>query len=106
MTQIVEVTGDQLPEDATHGFKIVEEDQVVMFFHWHEQPIEEQLVYQIPEGVEIPKGIDPTETRVIQTTTSYADVLVALPDRLAAMGYENEIDAILGEVVGRFGAGA
>lgn len=70
-----------LPPGAT-GFRLVDENhpERTMFFHWHTDPVE-------------------------HTHTAYADVLRALPDRLAAVGYEDEVDAICGEVIARFGAG-
>jgi hypothetical protein len=74
-----EVTGAELPEGATHGFKIADGDETLLFFHWNEDPA---------------------------VGTNYEDVLVSVGNRLKELGYEDEIDAVLGEVVGRFGAGA
>lgn len=95
--EIREVTGKDLPANTTHGFKIIDDNgKAVMFFHWHEEstfemPIAERIIHE-----EVTMGT--TEHR----RTSYADVLAALPDRLEAMGYDDEIVV---EVVNKFGAG-
>lgn len=79
MIKIVEVT-EELPESATHGFRLFDDEDVIMFFHWNENAEE-------------------------HTHTRYEDVLKAFPDRMAAMGYESDIDPVLGEIVGMFGSG-
>lgn len=103
--RIANVAKKDLPDEATHGFRILDGEEVLMFFHWHEEPVEEQLIYNLRDDEDVPKGIDPSLTRTLQTRTSYADVLKALPDRLDAMGYEDERDAIMGEIIGGFGSG-
>lgn len=97
---VVRVTGTNLPEGATHGFKIVEDGKTLMFFHWNEEATFEVPVVERIVGEEITMGT--TEHR----RTSYADVLAAMPDRFKAMGLEKETDAIMGEIVGMFGAGS
>lgn len=76
--KIEKATRQELPEGTCQGFKIMDNDEVVMFFHW---------VNDDDEG------------------THYADVLSVLPDRLEGMGYKTEVDAVLGEIIGIFGAG-
>lgn len=78
--QLQDVEPSELPAGATDGFKLLgDEGETVMFFHW--SPDDE-------DG------------------TSYSDILTALPDRLDGMGYEEGREAIMGEIVGRYGAGA
>lgn len=78
--QLQGVEPSELPGEATDGFKLLgDEGETVMFFHWS------------------PDDAD---------GTCYSDVLAALPDRLDGMGYESDREAIMGEIVGRFGVGA
>lgn len=78
--QLQDAEPSELPKGATDGFKLLgDEGETVMFFHWS------------------PDAAD---------GTSYSDVLAALPDRLDGMGYEDDREAILGEIVGRYGVGA
>lgn len=103
--EVEEATKSELPAETTHGFKIVDEEGVTqLFFHWHEQPVEEQLLHQYGEDDEVPAEVDPLQTRTLQTRTSYADVLKALPDRLEAHGYGSGAAEIMGKVVRLFGA--
>ena len=81
MFTVQKVTGKDLPETASHGFRLVDEErpQHTMFFHWHEE-----------EG---------------HARTAYSDVLAAIPDRLREMGYEDETTEILTKVTNQFGVG-
>jgi len=75
----IEIASD-LPENATHGFRLISGDHV-LFFWWNDQGEHDG-----------------------RTTHGYDEVLKALPQRIAELGIEDE-NAILGEVIGRFGAG-
>lgn len=121
LMNILEVKGDKLPKDTTHGFEILDlSGERLMFFHWHENAKEDRLVYGenavTPDEYEnlsdeerltvvmLPEGLNPKET-FEHHRTSYADVLKALPDRLAAIGHERDSDRIQGQVIEMFGAG-
>lgn len=68
----------ELPEGTTDGFKLVDDDgETVMFFHWNR---------------------DPEQT----DTTKFADVLAALPSRLAELGHGHEESRLIGEIHSRF----
>lgn len=80
MLNVQEVPTNELPDDAVSGFRLLgDEGETVMFFHWSPDD----------EG-----------------GTNYADVLEALPDRLEAMGHEDQAASIQGQVISIFGAGA
>lgn len=102
MLNVKRVQKKDLPEGSTHGFKIVDGAEDLMFFHWHESgEIELPSPDRLIEGQE--KSIK--QPNQVQQTTKYADVLEALPDRMEGMGYEKETDAVLAEVIGIFGVG-
>lgn len=78
--KVKEIKSPGLPKESTKGFKIVgDQDDTLMFFHWTEDD---------------------------QPGTDYKTVLKVLPDRMEAIGLEKETDAVLGEVIGMFGAGS
>lgn len=103
---IKDVPRKDLPDPHdTHGFKIMGDDgEMLMFFHWAQDGELKQDFLAPDEAavaghpVQVLLGVRPSQT-------TYADVLAVLPDRLAEFGYEKETDAILGEVVGMYGAG-
>lgn len=99
-----------LPEEATDGFKILADGETVMFFHWHSQPVEEEILesdFTPPPRIEGEyKDVSMPEQAIrTRTRTSYSEVLKTLPDRMAAFGWEKETDGILGEIITLFGAG-
>lgn len=84
-------------ENDQHGFQLLDEEgRVQLTFFWWDGP----LVVTLPNPKDPKKQMQNEHHR-----TSYAEVLAALPDRLAAMGYEDDVDAILGLVVKKHGAG-
>lgn len=92
MLRVTKATYD-LPDEKDIGFRVEDEDGgTVLFFHWHEQPVAEQLMHSEDETA--------THQRV-----GYMDVLRALPQRLQEMGLEDEMSSVLGQVVAMFGAG-
>lgn len=120
--KIVEVKGKNLPNDTTHGFKILKDDATLLFFHWHEDG---QII--IPDGdvfqeladsdraneagrkfelLPGPEGTVIWREPAAHERTTYAQVLEAIPKRLSEMGLESEIDSIMDEVQGRFGKGS
>lgn len=109
MLTLVPVSKRDLPDGSTHGFRleVVDHPEQTLFFHWHDKPVEEVLRYDLSlhDPDNLPAEVDFTETVARQHTTSYADVLKVLPDRLLAFGLETDIDAIMGEIIDMFGAG-
>lgn len=121
---IRDATKEELEErgESDHGFAVVDEEgDVALLFHWYDEPDLEFRLYpdtavtpdeyeQLSEedqqnAVRLMEGINPNELG-IRHRTSYAEVLAALPERLDAMGYEDERDALMGEIVGRYGSGS
>ena len=86
--RVDDVSKAELPEDTTHGFKVLIDDEVLIFSHWHE------------DG-----EVEESEIHPARQVTSYAEVLKQLPKRLKEMGYEKEVDAIVSEVTDRYGKG-
>jgi hypothetical protein len=100
--EIQEVTGSDLPDTASHGFKVLDDDgNTLVFYHWHEEP-------EYTEGVVA--GHDEDGNKVIvkrtNTRTSYQSVLESMEQRFHELDIDpDEAVALTGEVVGRFGAG-
>lgn len=78
--KIVQANKEDLDlHSATGGFYVDTGDPATfMFFHW---------------------------VRDNEPGTHYDEVLTVFPDRLAAIGLEDEAGPLLGEVIGMFGAG-
>lgn len=95
-----------LPPSASHGFKLTdnEDERKEMFFHWHKDTPAPVMSKKVVTGT-APEGLKTLDPNNPVPSISYADVLKALPDRLAAMGYEEQTDEILGKVIEMFGAG-
>lgn len=115
--QVVKVVQDELPHSSdipkedwpTSGFKLMDGDNLVMFFHWHDEP-EVKIVTDF-----ITRKVDQNDPeKIIERAkkvkggyrrTGYDDVLAVIPDRLEQLGYGEDVTRIITEVTNTFGAG-